>query len=153
MCIYFNYYEFIKSDKAEKLGIDNEPKDDDTIDNIIELMRVMDKIRAKWTVYVRENCLGSPAIVINSGYRCNDLNEAVKGAKTSAHKIGSACDFEAVNGQNKALFEIALEVLVEENIEFEEIINEHNYAWIHLALQNQWGERKKEIIGYEGKGI
>lgn len=37
------------------------------------------------------------AIVINSGYRCKRLNEAVKGSKTSDHMKGSAADIKVSN--------------------------------------------------------
>lgn len=149
MAVYFSYYEFIKSNTANKLGIDNTPTDEHIQDNILELMGVMDKIRERWTYYCKDNCLSDPQINITSGYRCEALNRAVKGVKSSAHKIGSACDFRAKNGQNKALFEVVMEVLKEYDIPFEELINEKDYSWIHFALKSYNGEQKKEIIGYE----
>lgn len=149
MSAYFSYYEFIKSSTATKLGIDNTPTDEQIQDNILYLMHIMDKIREKWTEYCKENCLSNPQIIITSGYRCEALNRAIRGSKTSAHKIGSACDFRAKNGQNKALFGVILDVLNEYDIPFEEIINEQNFSWIHFAFKSITGEQKKEIIGYE----
>lgn len=149
MAKYFVYSEFIKSETAKKLNIDNTPKEEYIQDNILEMMRVMDKIRERWTDYCEDNCLLHPQIIVNSGYRSDALNKAVKGSKTSAHKIGAACDFEAKNGHNKELFEVAMEVL--KDIPFEEIINEKDYSWIHLALKSMNGEQKREIIGYDGK--
>lgn len=149
MAKYFTYSEFTKSDTANQLGINNTPSEEYIQDNILEVMRVMDKIREKWTDYCEDNCMPNPQIIVNSGYRCSALNKALKGSKTSAHKIGSAVDFEAKNGQNKALFEVAMEVL--KDIPFEEMINEKDYSWIHLALKSMNGEQKREIIGYDGK--
>ena len=51
MAKYFVYSEFIKSETAKKLNIDNTPKEEYIQDNILEMMRVMDKIRERWTDY------------------------------------------------------------------------------------------------------
>lgn len=146
MAKYFSYYEFIKSDTANKLGIDNTPVSERVKNNIISLMRVMDKIRAEWTVYCEENFLGSAAIIINSGYRCEALNKAVNGSKTSAHKIGAACDFEAINGHNKELFEVTKRVLLDNDIPFDQLLDEYNLSWIHLGIKNQSGQTRKQIF-------
>ena len=146
MATYFTYSEFIKSDTAKRLKIDNTPKEEYIQDNIIDMMRVMDKIRGMWTAYCSGNCIPKPQIIVNSGYRCEELNQAVKGSKTSAHKIGAACDYEALNGRNKELFEITLLVLQEDNIPFDQLINENNYDWIHLGMKNLKGEQREQVF-------
>ena len=145
MCKWFTYGEFIKSETANKLNIDNTPTEEFIQDNIINLMRIMDKIRERWTDYCEDNCLQNPQIIINSGYRCEELNKAVKGSKTSAHKIGAACDFEALNGRNKELFEVVQNTLKEYEIPFDQLINENNYEWIHLGIVNLLGLSRKEV--------
>ena len=82
MAKYFTYYEFIKSDTANRLKIDNTPTSPTVQNNILEMMKVMDKIRENWTQYCKENYLGSAAIIVNSGYRSEALNKAVNGSKT-----------------------------------------------------------------------
>lgn len=150
MAKYFSYYEFIKSSTATKLGIDNTPTDEHIQDNILEVMGVMDKIRERWTDYCKENCLSNPEIIITSGYRCNALNKAIKGSKTSAHRIGAATDFEAKNGKNKALFEVVKDVLEEYQIEYDQLIDEYDFSWIHLGLKNCSGQRRKQIFSIKG---
>lgn len=145
MAVFFTYYEFIKSETATKLGIDNTPTDDTIQDNILELMRIMDKIREKWTEYCTLNCLPNPEIIITSGYRCNALNKAVGGSKTSAHRIGAACDFEAKNGHNSDLFKVVQEVLFNEGIPYDQLINEKDFSWIHLGLKTQNNEHRYQI--------
>lgn len=144
MAKYFTVYEFIKSDTAKKLNIDNTPNEEQ-MDNILELMKVMDKIRERWTDYCEQNYLQNPEIIVNSGYRCNDLNEAVGGYKTSAHKIGSACDFEAKNGHISDLFKVVQQTLYDEGIMWDQLIDENDGAWIHLGLQNRNGIRRMQI--------
>lgn len=145
MSKYFVYSEFVRSSTAERLGIDNNPQEEYIQDNIIEMMRVMDKIRERWTYYCKDNCLQDPAIIVNSGYRCDALNEAVGGSKTSSHKIGSACDFEARNGRNSDLFKVAQQTLYDEGIPFDQLIDEHGGDWIHLGLKNRNGERRGQV--------
>lgn len=146
MAVYFTYSEFTKSATAEKLKIDNTPTDEHIQDNILSLMGVMDKIRKRWTDYCKENYLGNPAIIVNSGYRCEALNKALKGSKTSAHRIGAAVDFEAENGQNKDLFGVVQKVLKECQISFDQLINEYDFSWIHLGLKNCSGEQRMQIF-------
>ena len=144
MAKYFTPYEFIKSDTANRLKIDNTPTPQ-VMDNIIQVMRVMDVIRENWTQYCKENYLGSPAIIVNSGYRSEALNKAVNCSKTYAHKIGEACDFEALNGQNKALFEVTKKTLLDNNIPFDQLLDEWNWSWIHLGLKNLQGLQRRQI--------
>lgn len=145
MAKYFTYYEFIKSDTANKLGINNNPTSPKVQDNILELMKVMDVIREEWTKYCKEHYLGSPAIIINSGYRSEALNKAVNGSKTSAHKIGAAADFEALNGNNKALYEVVKNALNNHNIAFDQLLDELQLSWIHLGLKNLEGKQRFQI--------
>jgi hypothetical protein len=154
MAKYFTAYEFYKSDTARKLNIDNIPNEDE-MDNIITTMRMMDKIRERWTEYCKENNLSKPQILINSGFRCEALNNAVGGSKTSYHRYGSAADFEANNGQNKALFEVVLTMIEDGEITVSQLIwekgNDNNPDWIHIAVYD--GKKKNEILKYEkGKG-
>lgn len=69
---YFTMKELIYSETAEKLGIDNTP-DEVSCFMLRNLMSFLDMIRTIW---------GGP-IYVNSGYRCPELNEAIKGAKKS----------------------------------------------------------------------
>lgn len=79
----FKYSEFEASDTAKRLGIDNSIPDGDVRDNIKALVEnVLQPLRDAW---------GGP-LVINSGYRCLELNKAVGGVPTSQHVLGQAAD-------------------------------------------------------------
>ena len=154
MAQYFTPYEFTKSETAVKLNIDNTPNEQE-MENIIQTMRLMDKIRGKWTDYCSENCYTKPQIIITSGFRCEALNTALNGSKTSYHRYGLAADFEAKNGQNKALFEMVVDMIEKGEIVVSQLIwengNDNNPDWIHIALYD--GKKKNEILRYEkGKG-
>lgn len=155
MAEYFVFSEFVKSETADKMGIDNNPQDEQTKDNIIETMRLMDKIRGRWTSYCCGNCILKPQIIITSGYRCEALNTALNGSKTSYHRYGLAADFKAKNGQNKALFEVIVNMIEEGDIVVSQLIweqgDDNNPNWIHISLYD--GNKKNEILRYEkGKG-
>ena len=87
---HFRLSEFTQSATAERLGIDNTP-DSTALHNIELLCRyVLEPIR---------QAFGQP-IVVNSGYRCRQLNIAVGGAKRSFHLSGRAADIVAGPVQN-----------------------------------------------------
>lgn len=150
MAKYFTYSEFTKSETALKLGIDNTPTDETIQDNIIELMRVLDGVREAWTIKCKENCWGNPAIIVNSGYRCDALNEAIKGSKTSAHNIGAAADIEPKNQRNREFLRFLEQYLLDNHIPFDQLVNEHPKngipSWVHIGLKNREGKQRRMVF-------
>lgn len=82
MAIYFNIKEMTKSQTAELYHIDNNPTEK-VIGNLKKVMYILDMVRTY---------IGKP-IIINSGYRCEKLNEIVGGVQNSMHTKGLAADF------------------------------------------------------------
>ena len=82
MAIYFNIKEMTKSQTAELYHIDNSPTEK-VIGNLKKVMYILDMVRIH---------IGKP-ILINSGYRCQKLNEMVGGVQNSMHTKGLAADF------------------------------------------------------------
>lgn len=126
----FTLWEFIKSDTAIRLGIDNFPRDDYIWENLKNL-----------TV----NCLQSirnqfGPIIINSGYRCPLLNIAIGGSKTSNHMSGIAADIDPFHNDVKLI-----DILnwIHDNLEYKELVAEYfdKQGWIHIAHQK--GNNKK----------
>lgn len=81
MAIYFNIKEMTKSQTAELYHIDNNPTEK-VIGNLKKVMYILDMVRTY---------IGKP-ILINSGYRCEKLNEIVGGVQESMHTKGLAAD-------------------------------------------------------------
>ena len=94
---YFTIKELCKSSTANKLGINNNPSKN-IITNLEALVDyILDPLREEY---------GNP-IMVNSGYRCNELNKAVKGSKNSAHLYGLAADITTGStNKNKILFNL-----------------------------------------------
>lgn len=78
----FRLSEFIRSETAARLGLDNTP-DPKHLENLRELARALQKSRDHFR----------KPHVITSGFRSLELNRAVKGSPTSAHLHGWAADF------------------------------------------------------------
>ena len=147
---YFTYNELIKSSTADKLGIDNTPTDETIQNNIIELMEVLDGVREAWSVKCEKECWGNPAIVVNSGYRCDALNNAIGGSKTSAHSIGAAADIEPKNQRNKEFLRFIEKYLLDNNIPFDQLLSEYPDkngvpSWVHIGLKNRQGKQRRMV--------
>lgn len=120
----FTLEELYKSNTASKLGINNIPNKDATNNLMILAVKILQPLREAY---------GKP-ITITSGYRCNELNKAVKGSATSQHLKGEAADL--VTDNNKKLFEVAKKLIDEGKIKVGQLIDEYNYKWIHISLPN-----------------
>ena len=116
---YFTMNELTYSATANLKKIKNVPNGA-VKKNLEILIEQLDKIRERY---------GKP-IYINSGYRSPELNAAVKGVSTSQHQLGCAADLDTRKGQeeNKKLYK-----LIAENFEFDQLLNENNWAWVHFS--------------------
>jgi hypothetical protein len=130
----FRLSEFISSETAKKLGIDNTPSFETmfTIKRLVE--EVLQPIRDEF---------GMP-ITINSGYRCSKLNKAVGGAKNSDHVWGSAADIDS--SDNKKLWNIIIKMINDGKIECRQLIDEKNLSWIHISINCPNAAYKKNQI-------
>lgn len=116
---YFTIEELCRSRTAEKLGIKNVPTEDIKKNMEVLIRELLDPVRESW---------GKP-IRVNSGYRCPKLNKAVGGVPNSQHLKGEAADLNAGSRSlNKILYEC-----IRKNHEFDQLINESNYAWVHVS--------------------
>lgn len=97
MAIYFTIKEMTKSQTAELYHINNTPTEK-VIGNLKKVMYILDLVRTY---------IGKP-ILINSGYRCEKLNEMVNGVQKSMHIKGLAADFRT---EEKKDINIMLEFL------------------------------------------
>jgi len=130
--------EVIRSNTAKRLGIDNEPRKEHLesiqrlITNLIQPMR---------------DELGP--IRITSGYRNPNLNRAIGGSSKSQHCKGEALDLQFwKEGQmfNKEIYDWVLE----SGLSFDQMINEFDFAWIHISLKGK-GNRKQVLEAYKDK--
>lgn len=136
MSKYFKESEFTKSQTADKLKINNQPNLE-VKKSINDLIDFLDPYRQEW----------NKPFIITSGYRCEALNKAVKGSKTSNHlylKGSCAVDFQTENITK--FYYWFLRKLLDNKIKFDELFLEcGNTKWIHFAL---YGQNKQQRLKY-----
>lgn len=127
---HISYTEATHSPTAVKLGINNNP----------------DKAQLEAMKLVAEKCFEplrlwyNKPIKINSFFRSDLLNRAVKGSLTSQHKKGEAIDLDAGSKEeNKKLFEY-----IKNHLDFDQVINEYNYSWVHVSYSKT--KNRKQIL-------
>jgi len=135
----FSLHEFLRSDTAKQLEIDNTPNKSIIINLrrlASQLQKLRDSVDAK--------------ISISSGYRCEELNRAIGGSRRSKHMQGLAADF-TIQGYS---VEESINI-IKDNCDFDIVINEYD-KWVHLALSNQshrnlhlLATRKNGKVNYE----
>lgn len=86
-------------------------------------------------------------LMVNSGYRSPAVNKAVGGAATSQHVKGEALDLDfEFAPDNKKLFDY-----IRENLDFDQVINENNYSWIHCSY-SATRNRKQVLVATKVNG-
>lgn len=118
---YFTVNELIDSDFAKAKKIDNNPKEENIINSLKDLINnCLDPLRGSY---------GKP-IKVNSGYRSPTLNKAIGGVSTSQHLKGQAADITGGSlEENKKIFELAKKL----PLGFDQLINESNFSWVHIS--------------------
>ena len=128
---YFSIAELTKSSTAIKKKINNTPTKE-VENNLNQLIdNILDPLREAW---------GQP-IIVGSGYRCEALNKAVGGAKSSFHLKGCAADLYCkTNAQTKEVFNVAKQLG-----KYTELFYERSGSsiWVHIAYDPS---SKKKVI-------
>lgn len=113
------------------MGINNRCRQEHVTALTALVDNVLDPLRTWW---------GKP-ITVNSGYRCPELNAAVKGSKTSQHMKGEAADIDTGDRQqNKLLFEY-----IRKNLPYDQLIDESNFAWVHVSYRAD-GDNRMQVL-------
>ena len=135
---YFTISELIRSDTAIARKIWNGANREQE-DNLIALVAaVLDPLR---TAY------GKP-IHISSGYRCPTLNKAIGGVANSQHMKGEASDIDlGSTTENRKLAKL----IVDLKLPFDQLIDEANYAWVHVSHKKNGGNRGQILRMRGGK--
>lgn len=131
--------EVIRSESAKRNGISNMPTAEHIENFKILATKVFEPIREHFGVPIR----------ISSGYRSAELNKCVGGSATSQHSSGEAIDIDQdqTTITNKQVFDY-----IKDNLAFDQLINEFNYAWVHVSYKANGKQRGEVWEAYkEGK--
>ena len=138
----FTMAEFVKSDTATKLGIDNTPEGEHLENAKALFENVVQKVRDHF----------GPT-VLNSGYRSPKLNEAVRGSSTSQHCHGQAADIEVPGVANADVAQ-----WIVDNCEFDQVILEFytpgipDSGWVHVTYKSPEENRKSVLTAMKENG-
>ena len=138
---HFKLEEFTKSMTATRKGIKNDAGAGD-IKNLENLCyEILEPVRAKF----------EKPITITSGYRSEELCEAIGSKKTSQHAKGQAVDFEIAGVPN-----IKVAYWLQNNVDFDQLILEFynpedpSSGWVHISY-NEKGNNRKQELTYDSK--
>jgi hypothetical protein len=134
----FALSEITHSNTAKRLGIDNEPTETHLqnmqylVDNLLQPLR---------------DAVGP--IRISSGYRNPSLNRAIGGSRSSQHCKGQALDVQFWS-EGKMHNKIIYDWILRSGLEFDQMINEFDFAWIHISLKVE-DNRKQVLEAYKNE--
>jgi hypothetical protein len=132
--------EVIRSETAKRKGISNMPTPEHLENFKLLAEKVFEPIREHFGVPIH----------ISSGYRSKELNKAIGGSLSSEHCKGRAIDID-VDGSASSLTNKQVFDFIKENLDFNQLINEFDYSWVHVSY-NSNGKQRKQILNAIKKG-
>ena len=131
----FTLEELIKSQEATRLGIPNEPNQDQIFNLQLLCQYILQPVRDNFNL----------PMTISSGYRSPELCEKIGSSSKSQHTKGEAADFEIFNIANKDVADFIVQ-----NLDYDQCIlefwneNDPNSGWVHCSY-NSSGNRKQYL--------
>ena len=132
---HFTLDELTFTDHRE---FDNEPDYDET-ENLLRLANLLEQVKS---------VLGGVPIMVNSAFRCKEVNDAVGSKDTSQHRIGCAADIR-VPGMTP---DEVVKAIIAAGLPFDQLIREFD-RWTHISVPNVEGAKPRGqvlIIDKEG---
>ena len=121
----------------EELSCTNTQYKEENISSAKKIMGRMYQL-AGFAERVRE-IIGKP-LIINSGFRCVKLNNAVGGSLTSQHLYAEAIDIRVSGKVAREVFQI----IAASDLKYEQLILEKvgNAQWVHVSI----GSKKEKLM-------
>lgn len=143
----FTIGELCASQVAQKKEIDNTPSAVVRV-HLTETMTLLEAIRAEWEKYCEQYNLGTPSLIVSSGYRSPELNKAVGGVKNSAHVVGYAADIVPANGKQDVFERFMAYVFARKGYAYDQIIIEKNKytRWVHVGYKKPDGSQRRQCF-------
>jgi hypothetical protein len=129
----FTLAELTASETADRLNIDNTPNASEMA-NLIRLAVFLEEVKT---------VLGGKPIMINSGFRCKRVNDAVGSKDTSQHRIGCAADIRVPSMTPDEV----VKAVIASGIGYDQVIREFD-RWTHISIPSVAGDnpRKQALI-------
>ena len=117
----FTLEELTRSDAAARNGWDNTPNEAE-IENLKRLAMLLQQVKT---------ALDGKPVMINSGFRSKQVNDAVGSKDTSQHRLGCAADIRIPGMTPRQV----VETCIEKGVPFDQIILEFD-SWTHISVPN-----------------
>jgi hypothetical protein len=133
----FSLAELTKSQTAERMGLNNNPNEDETENLRLLCERVLQPVRDHF----------DDVVTISSGYRNEILSQKIGSSSKSQHCRGQAADFEIFGVDNNKVSD-----WIKENLMFDQLILEYytpgepNSGWIHCSYTKDINMNRKEYL-------
>jgi len=119
----FTLEELTRSDIAARHGWDNTP-DAVTLTNLLRLAQLLEKVK---------KAVNNKPVIVNSGYRSKQVNDAVGSKDTSQHRFGCAADIRVAGMTPKEV----VDACIAAQVPFDQIILEFD-SWTHISVPNSF---------------
>ena len=114
----FSLEELTHTDHRE---YDNTPNDAE-LENLKRLAEFLEEVKA---------ALGGRPVMVNSAFRCKQVNDAVGSRDTSQHRIGCAVDFRVP----KLTADEVVKIIIAAGLPYDQVIREFD-RWTHVSIPN-----------------
>jgi len=132
---HFSLEELTVTDHRE---FDNTPNSSE-INNLKRVADLLEKVKT---------LIGGKPIMVNSAFRCKQVNDAVGSKDTSQHRVGCAADIR-VPGMTP---DEVVKAVMASGINYDQIIREFN-SWTHISVPNNpSGTPRKQALIIDKQG-
>ena len=115
---HFSLEELTHTDHRE---YDNTPNDAE-LENLKRLAEFLEEVKA---------ALGGRPVMVNSAFRCKQVNDAVGSKDSSQHRIGCAVDFRVP----KLTPDEVVRIIISAGLPYDQVIREFD-RWTHVSIPN-----------------
>jgi hypothetical protein len=140
---HFTLAELTASDTAARRGWDNTPNEAE-IQNLTRLAQLLEMVR---------DVVLQP-LIINSGFRSKQVNDAIGSRDTSQHRLGCAADFRVPGMTPRDVCKL----VIASGIPFDQLIQEFYEegkpgGWVHISVPNSAeGRPRRSALIIDSKG-
>ena len=138
---HFSLSELTKSQTALRMGLDNNPNEEQMESLLALCENVLEPVRVHW----------DKPVVVNSGFRALPVNRAIGSKDTSQHAKGEAADIEIPGVDNQDLYR-----WIAQSLEFDQLIlefytGEPASGWVHVSYVGD--DDRNETLRISKSGI
>ena len=141
---HISYKEAVGSNYAKQKGISNKPNEEQVENMKLLAEKVFEPLR-EW--------VGCP-IRVNSMFRSQELNSAIKGSSTSSHMKGEAMDITSMAcGKENCKSNLEMFHWIKDNLEFDQLIWEFGKEpkWLHVSFNKD--NNRKQVLVTKKRGV